>query len=97
VHSKCTASGHPITFVATPEGIDELTPTTSVLSLILPEKRRDCVRGTFCQQSLFFKSEWAASAWLASHPKAISLSLEEAAHVGQAVARILPRSLALLR
>ena len=88
VQSICTASGHPITFVATPEGIEELTPTTSVLSLILPSERYDCVRGTFCLQSLFFESEQAASAWLASHPEAISLSLEEAAFVGQAVARM---------
>jgi alkylmercury lyase len=88
VQSKCSASGHPITFVATPEGVDELTPTTSVLSLILPAERYDCVRGTFCRQSLFFESEQAASAWLASHPEAISLSLEEAAFVGQAVARM---------
>ena len=88
VQSKCSASGHPITFVATPEGIEELTPTTNVLSLILPAERYDCVRGTFCLQSLFFESEQAASAWLASHPEAISLSLEEAAFVGQAVARM---------
>ncbi len=88
VQSKCSATGHPITFVATPEGIEELTPTTSVLSLILPAERYDCARGTFCLQSLFFESEQAASAWLASHPEAIYLSLEEAAFVGHAVARM---------
>lgn len=88
VYSTCPASEHPITFVATPEGIEELTPTTSVLSLILPTVRLECVRGTFCQQSLFFESEQAASTWLAYHPGAISLSLEEAAFVGQAVARM---------
>ena len=88
VLSKCSGSGHPITFIATPEGIKELTPTTSVLSLILPAVRYDCVRGTFCQQSLFFESEEVASAWLASHPGALSLSLEEAAFVGRAVARM---------
>jgi alkylmercury lyase len=88
VQSTCTASGHPITFDVTPEGIEELTPTTSVLSLILPAERSDCVRGTLCQQSLFFESEHAASIWSASHPEALFLSLEEAAFVGQAVARL---------
>ncbi len=55
VQSVCEASGQPVTFVATPEGIADLLPATSVLSLILPAERCDCVRGTFCQQSLFFQ------------------------------------------
>ncbi len=90
VQSVCEASGQPITFVATPEGIADLLPATSVLSLILPAERCDCVRGTFCQQSLFFQSEEAASPWLALHPEAVLLSLEEAAIVGQTVARMWP-------
>jgi hypothetical protein len=60
IQSACAASGQPIRFRAGPEGIEELTPMTSVLSLILPAERIDCVRGTFCQQSLFFQSEEAA-------------------------------------
>src|SRR5258708_35105128 len=70
VQSVCEASDQPITFVATPEGITDLFPATSVLSLILPAERCDCVRGTFCQQSLFFQSEEAASRWMALHPEA---------------------------
>jgi len=90
VQSVCEASRQPVTFVATPEGIADLLPATSVLSLILPAERCDCVRGTFCQQSLFFQSEEAASPWLALHPEAVLLSLEEAAIVGQIVARMWP-------
>jgi alkylmercury lyase len=90
VRSECSASGQPITFVATPEGIADLLPTTSVLSLILPTERCDCVRGTFCQRSLFFQSEGAALPWLTLHPKALLLSLEEAAFVGQTVAKLWP-------
>lgn len=86
VQSKCAASSELITFRAGPEGIEELTPTTSVLSLILPAGRIDCVRGTFCQQSLFFQSEEAASLWMALHPEAVLLSVEEAAAVGKLVA-----------
>jgi alkylmercury lyase len=86
VQSKCAASGQPITFRASPEGVRDLTPTTSVLSLLLPAKRCDCVRGTFCQQSLFFQSEEAASLWMALHPEAMLLSVEEAAAVGKLVA-----------
>ncbi|HLZ62749.1 MAG TPA: organomercurial lyase [Ktedonosporobacter sp.] len=88
VQSVCEASGQPITFLATSEGIADLFPATSVLSLILPHARCDCVRGTFCQQSLFFKSEAAASPWLVLHPEAALLSLAEAAAVGQTVAKL---------
>lgn len=88
VQSMCPTTGHLITFVATPEGvIKELTPTSAVLSLILPAKRSDCVRGTFCEQSLFFQSEQAASPFLAAHPEAVLLSVEEAASVGRLVAQ----------
>ena len=87
VQSTCTVTGHPITFVATLEGtIKNLTPASSVMSLIIPTERSECVRANFCEQSLFFESEQAASTWLATHPEVILLSIEEAAAVGQAVA-----------
>jgi alkylmercury lyase len=90
VQSICEATDQPITFVATPEGIADLLPATSVLSLILPTARCDCVRGTFCEQSLFFQSEEAASSWMALHPDAVLLSVEEAAVLGQMVAKMWP-------
>ncbi len=83
-------TGQPLTFVATPEGIADLLPATSVLSLILPTERCDCVRGTFCEQSLFFQSEEAASSWMARHPNAVLLSVEEATVLGQMVAQMWP-------
>ena len=50
-------------------------------------ERSECVRETFCHQSLFFRSEQAASTFLADHPEAILLSVEEAALVGSWVAQ----------
>src|ERR1700676_1456584 len=91
VQSECSASGQSITFVATPEGIADLFPATSVLSLILPTERCDCVRGTFCEQSLFFQTEEAAASWMALHPAAVLLSVEEAAALGQITASMWPR------
>lgn len=93
VQSTCTASGQPITFRAEPEGIEELTPITSVMSLIPPARRIDCVRGTFCQQSLFFASEKAAASWMALHPEAVLLTVEEAAILGQLTASLWPHEL----
>jgi alkylmercury lyase len=88
VQSRCAQTGHPIAFAATPEGVvKDLTPVGSVMSLILPAERRECVRETFCSQSLFFQSEQAASPFLANHPEAILLSVEEAALVGRWVAQ----------
>ena len=57
------------------------------MSLILPAERSECVRETFCYQSLFFQSEQAASPFLSSHPEAVLLSVEEAALVGRWVAQ----------
>ena len=87
VQSTCPVTDHSITFVATPEGtIKNLVPASSVMSLIIPAERSECVRATFCEQSLFFESEQAASTWLAVHPEAILLSIAEAAVVGKRVA-----------
>jgi alkylmercury lyase len=87
VQSTCPVTGQPITFVATPEStVLDLHPAGSVMSLIVPAERGDCTRATFCQQSLFFQSEQAAAAFLAEHPDALLLSVEEAAHLGRLVA-----------
>jgi alkylmercury lyase len=89
VQSKCAATNQPVTFVATRSGeMRDLFPTTSVLSLLLPAERCGCVRGTFCEQSLFFHSEEAASSWMALRPDAVLLSVEEAAVLGHMVAHM---------
>ena len=87
VSSTCPITEQPITFVATPEGVvKDVTPAHSVMSLIIPANRQECIRATFCEHSLFFSSEQAASSYLASHPEAVLLSIEEAATVGKSVA-----------
>ncbi len=89
VQSTCPVTGQPISFVATPEGVvKDLLQASSVMSLIVSAERGDCTRDTFCRQSLFFQSEQAASAFLAAHPYALLLSVEEAAYVGRLVAQI---------
>ena len=88
VQSTCPVSGQPITFLATPEGsIRDLSPASSLMSLIVPARRSDCTRATFCQQSLFFQSEQTASTFLAAHSEVILLSVEDAAYVGRLVAQ----------
>lgn len=87
VHSTCPVTGQPISFVATPDGVvKELTPASAVLSLIVPAERSECIRSTFCEQSLFFQSAQAAALWPSMHPEALILLIEEAAFVGNLVA-----------
>jgi len=87
VSSTCPSTEQSITFVATPEGVvRDLIPSHSVMSLIIPANRQDCVRATFCEQCLFFSTAQAASSYLAAHPEAVLLSIEEAAAVGKRVA-----------
>src|SRR5450755_237729 len=82
VQSTCKTTGQPIAFIATPEGITDLTPATSMLSLPLPSARCECVRGTFCAQSHFFQTREVALPWITLHPEALLLSVEEAAALG---------------
>lgn len=87
VSSTCPITEESMTFVATPEGVvRDLVPAHSVMSLIIPANSQDCARATFCEQSLFFSTAQAASRYLAAHPEAVLLSIEEAAAVGKRVA-----------
>ncbi|GCE46179.1 alkylmercury lyase [Thermosporothrix hazakensis] len=86
VLSHCPTTGEPISFVASPSGaIRDLSPTTSILALLIAFDQNR-VRQTFCENALFFSSERAATPYLATHPNAVLLSLEQASQVGQQVA-----------
>ena len=88
VHSTCPATGRTISFVATPDGsIKNLSQGTCVLSLLIPTEQRNRGRAGFCEPSLFFWDEHAAARFLATHPDALLLSIEEAAYVGKRVAQ----------
>src|SRR5260370_3809686 len=88
VQSLCPVTGRSIAFVATPDGnIKNLIQESYVLSLLIPSEQRNRGRAGFCERSLFFWDEQAASSFLAAHPEAILLSIEEAAYVGRLVAQ----------
>ena len=57
------------------------------MSLIIPTEQRNYGRAGFCEHSLFFWEEQAASSFLTAHREAILLSIEEAAYVGKLVAQ----------
>ncbi len=89
VESSCPVSGAPVTLSVTPAGVHDLTPPGSVVSLVIPEPGSSCNgdRGSFCTQSLFFRSRRDALLWQASSPSAWLLSVTDAYRVGHLLAR----------
>ncbi len=88
VASRCPVTGGMVRLTVTPEGIKDLEPPSAIVSLVLPERAAVCrdVRGTFCHQVHFFSTPEAASLWLAQHPGAFLLSVEDAYQLGRLVA-----------
>src|SRR5215471_15418127 len=89
VKSSCLVSGDPVTLSITPVGVQDLAPADAVVSVVIPEQGSACNgdRGTFCAQSLFFRSRRDALTWQASSPTARLLSVEEAYQVGRLISR----------
>ncbi len=89
VESSCPVSGAPVTLSVTPAGVHDLAPASAVVSIVVPEQGSACNgdRGTFCTQSLFFRSRRDALTWQPSSPTARLLSVAEAYQVGRLISR----------
>ncbi len=89
VESSCPVSGTPVTLSVTPTGVHDLTPASAIVSVVIPEQGSSCNgdRGSFCTQSLFFRSRRDALLWQASSPSARLLSVADAYQVGRLIAR----------
>ena len=89
VESSCPVSGAPVTLSVTPTGVHDLTPASAIVSVVIPEQGSscNCDRGSFCSQSLFFRSRRDALLWQASSPSARLLSVADAYQVGHLLAR----------
>ena len=88
VESPCTITGTPITLTARPDGVENVTPTDTVVSVVVPEQSEVCrnVRNAFCNHVNFFSSAEVGSTWLAERPTAFILSINEAFQVGRILA-----------
>jgi len=95
VISSCPVTGRQIRLTVTPETIVDLEPASAVVSVHLPgEETNICsVQEDICNDGLFFVSHDVASTWPSLHPKAVLLSVEEAAELGRVLARAI-RSIA---
>ena len=84
-HGPVTA--RPITVSMTPEGVAELSPTATVISIVIPDGSiSDCRRSAFCNHGHFFASAEAGVTWLNDRPNGIILSMNDAHRLGQLLA-----------
>jgi alkylmercury lyase len=83
VTSSCPVTGTQIHLTVTPEALSHLEPTSTFVSLVAPGVLEESI----CDYGRFFASQEAASTWPSLHPKAVLLSVEDAASLGRQIAR----------
>jgi hypothetical protein len=88
VASTCPASGRPIRLTATPQGVDDLDPPETVVSLRLPgpETSADTAQGTICAYGHFFADRERAASWPRLHHEALLLSVADVTELARAIA-----------
>lgn len=86
--ATCPATGEEIRLTVTKDGIQDLGPTSAVLSLRLPEVTTSAenVQATICAYGHFFVDREHASTWPGLHPEAVLLAVEETAHLARTIA-----------
>jgi alkylmercury lyase len=88
VVSHCPVTARQITLAMTPERIIDLSPASSVISLVVPDGSiADCRRSAFCNYGHFFATVEAGTTWLNGHPNGIILSITDAHRLGQLLAK----------
>ena len=69
VESVCSVTGGVIRLSVTPDGVESVDPTGTVVSEVRPTERVDDIRGDICSVGLFFSSREAAAPWLEHYPQ----------------------------
>ena len=88
VTSSCHTTGAPVRLTVTPGGLTELEPPDAVVSVVTPAAAVS-VRSAFCQQVHFFASRDAAAPWLAEHPEAVVVGVQEGYRLAQPLVQAL--------
>jgi hypothetical protein len=83
VESTDPLTGEPITMTVTPEGVEDLSPASAVVSFLVPDKPFDHdVIETFCNYVLSFTSRESAERWAAERDGIVLFPVAEAFEVG---------------
>lgn len=88
VSSPCHATGAPIHVTVEPTRIVDVDPSTTVVSLVIPDGAAS-IRTAFCDQVHFFASSDAASPWLEQHPGTTVLPVADAFDVARRLTTML--------
>jgi len=85
VGSVCRGSGDPVRLSVSPRGVESAAPERIAVSFLVPDAKamRANMIASFCHYVHFFSVAEAAKPWLAQHPEAFLLSLDEAYEVGR--------------
>jgi len=82
VESACPVSGEKIRLTVTPGDVQSYSPSSTVLSIVLPglscTSDRTGPQSSMCSQMYFFESRNAAETWLKDRPGIAILTVEEA-------------------
>ena len=82
VESDCPVSGEKIRLTVAPGGVQRYSPSSTVLSIVLPglscTPDRTGPQSSMCSQMYFFGSRDAAKTWLKDRPGIAILTVEEA-------------------
>lgn len=85
VQSPCHATGTPVHLTVEPNKLTQIQPATAMISIVTPDDLTS-VRSAFCNQVHFFASAEAAAPWLAQHPQATVVPVEQALALGRSLA-----------
>jgi alkylmercury lyase len=83
VESRSPTSGTPIALTVTPDGVENVSPQTTVLSLVHPgEFGRNLIK-EFCHHVHFLASPEDGERWLAEHERGYVVSLADGFELGR--------------
>jgi alkylmercury lyase len=89
VASRCPATGEPVSLTVTPDGVKDLSPAGTVVSLLAPTRPWDHhVIESFCHYVLYFASQAAGRQWVARHPGTFLLPIAQAFELGRRYALV---------
>ncbi len=88
VTSSCHTTGAPVRLTVTSTGVSELDPPGAMVSIVTPDAPAS-VRAAFCHQVHFFAGPDAAAPWVAEHPEAVVVGVQEGYRIAQPLVQAL--------
>lgn len=83
IESPDPISGEKIRLTSTPEGVQDVDPSTTVVSWVPGTAGPEDVRRKFCDLTHFFTSKATASEYVARHPGLVIVPIEQVFQIGQ--------------